>query len=188
MRRKRLDDRRLWMARSTDGGRGFAKETAAFGETTGVCGCRGSRAVAGADGSLYVLFRSATQIVHRDMWLLSSADHGSTFHGSAISQWNIGACVMSPAALVDTSAGILAGWESEKQVYFGRVAAGTIKVAGVPVGAPGIGDVSGKNRKYPALAINAHGETLFAWTEDMAWKKGGSAAWQVYDQSLRAGR
>jgi hypothetical protein len=174
------DDRRLWMAKSTDGGRSFAKETPEFGENTGVCGCCGSRALAAADGSLYVLFRSASQIVHRDIWLLSSTDHGSTFRGSDISRWNVGACVMSSAALVATPTGVLAGWESEKQVYFGRVVAGANRVE-ASIGAPG----NGNNRKYPTLAMNERGESLFVWTEDMAWKKGGSAAWQVYDRSLQ---
>jgi hypothetical protein len=47
-----------------------------------------------------------------------------------------------------------------------------------PVAAPG----AGENRKHPAVAANAQGETLFAWTEGMGWKKGGSLAWQVYDK------
>jgi hypothetical protein len=33
--------------------------------------------------------------------------------------------------------------------------------------------------------LNARGETLLVWTEDMSWKKGGSAAWQAYDADLR---
>jgi len=180
------ESRRLWMAKSADGGLSFADEKAAFGETTGVCGCCGSRALAGPDGSLYVLFRSATEMVHRDIWLLTSADHGSTFRSSDISRWNVGACVMSSAALSLTPTGVLAAWESEKQVYLGRVAAGTGGVE-ESVGAPETGGVAARdhNRKYPALATNARGETLFVWTENMAWKKGGAAAWQIYDRSLK---
>jgi hypothetical protein len=174
------DTRRLWMARSTDGGRSFAGETPVNDQATGVCGCCGSRALATPDGALYVLFRSASQIVHRDIWLLSSGDRGASFHGSDISQWNVGACVMSSAALVSTPEGVLAGWESEKQVYFGRVRPGKNGVQ-APIGAPG----TGNNRKYPALAVNKRGETLFVWTEDMAWKKAGSAAWQVYDRDMK---
>jgi hypothetical protein len=45
---------------------------------------------------------------------------------------------------------------------------------------------SGENRKYPAIAANTQGETIFAWTEGMAWKKGGRVAWQVYDKSGKA--
>ena len=174
------NDRRLWMAKSTDGGNTFAAETPIFGDGKGVCGCCGPRAMAGPDGSLYVLVRSATEIVHRDIWLLTSSDRGSSFHGSDISKWEIGACVMSSEALVSSPHGVFAGWESEKQVYFGRVPAGGNKVE-APAGAPG----TGNNRKYPALATNARGETLLVWTEDMAWKKGGSAAWQAYGADLQ---
>ncbi|HEY4281479.1 MAG TPA: sialidase family protein [Chthoniobacterales bacterium] len=177
---KNEESRRLWMAKSLDGGKTFAGERVAFGETTGVCGCCGSRAFADAAGSLYVLFRAATQMVHRDIYLLSSTDHGATFKGADISPWNIGACVMSSASLVQSADGILAAWETEKQVYFGRVAQGTNELA-TSVGATG----TGVNRKYPALAVNSRGEVLLAWTEGMAWKKGGAAAWQVYDKDLK---
>ena len=37
-------------------------------------------------------------------------------------------------------------------------------------------------RKHPALAGNARGETILAWTEGTGWNKGGSLAWQVYDK------
>jgi hypothetical protein len=173
-------DRRLWMAKSVDGGKYFAGEAVAFTEPTGVCGCCGTRAFAGLDNTVYVLFRAATEVVHRDIYLLSSDDHGASFRGSDIAAWNIGACVMSSASLVQSGREILAGWESEKQVYFGRVRQGTNKVDSVSA-APG----SGKNRKYPALVTNNNGETLFAWTENMAWGKGGSVAWQMYDRKLQ---
>ena len=169
--------RRVWMARSSDGGRSFAKETAVNDETTGVCGCCGMRAFAGADGTLRVLFRSATETLHRDMYLLTSKDRGRTFDAHKVSEWNIGACVMSTEAFAQTPGGTLAAWETEKQVYFGKVNGG----APVAIGAPG----TGENRKYPSLAVNSRGETLFTWTENMAWKKGGTVAWQLYDRDLK---
>jgi hypothetical protein len=70
---------------------------------------------------------------------------------------------------------MLAAWETEKQAYFGRVVNGGI--AG-PVAAGG----SPQNRKFPVLAVNSRHETLFAWTEGMAWKKTGSVEWQVFDR------
>ena len=73
---------------------------------------------------------------------------------------------MSTAAFVPTSAGILAAWESEKQVYFGRLAPGAKKID-TPIGAPGSSPEK-DNRKYPALAMNSRGQILFAWTEHMA--------------------
>jgi hypothetical protein len=169
--------RRVWMARSSDGGRSFANETAVNDETTGVCGCCGMRAFAAADGTIRVLYRSATDTVHRDMYLLTSRDSGHTFEAAKVSEWNIGACVMSTEAFAPSANGMLAAWETEKQVYFSRVTSGLP----APIGAPG----TGENRKYPALAVNSRGETLFGWTENMAWKKGGSLAWQVYDRDMK---
>jgi hypothetical protein len=175
---KAEDTRRVWMARSSDGGRTFAGEAPVNDVTTGVCGCCGMRALADADGTIHVLYRSARETVHRDMFLLTSKDQGRTFQGAKISGWNIGACVMSSDSFAQTADGTLAAWESEKQVYFGRAASGAVPA---PISAPG----TGENRKYPWLAVNSRGEILLAWTEHMAWRKGGSVAWQVHDRDLK---
>jgi len=171
-------ERRLWIARSTNGGKSFAGERVAYSEPTGVCGCCGTRAFADADDTVYTLFRAATQVIHRDMYLLTSMDRGMTFHGVDIARWNVGACVMSSASLIQSGKDVLAAWESEKQVYFGRVDHATHQLGGVTA-APD----SGTNRKYPAIATNNNGQTLFVWTENMAWAKGGSVVWQLYDRS-----
>jgi hypothetical protein len=167
-------NRRVWIARSTDDGKAFEPERLAFDKPIGACGCCGMKAFADASG-IHVLFRSADQLVNRDIWLLSSGDHGKTFEGAQVARWNVGACVMSSEDITATPNGLLAAWESEKQTYFGRVEAGRIVK---PVAAPG----EPKNRKYPVVAANAKGETLFAWTEGTAWKKGGSVEWQVFDK------
>jgi len=73
---------------------------------------------------------------------------------------------------------VLAAWETEKQAYYGRVDPATGKLS-TPVAAPG----TGENRKHPAVAGNAQGETLFAWTEGMGWNQGGTLGWQLYDKS-----
>ncbi len=177
------ENRRVWMAKSTDDGKTFAPETVASdqpgasNQPTGVCGCCGIRAFAGSDGTLRVLFRSATETVHRDMYLLTSKDRGRTFASQKVAEWNIGACVMSTEAFAQSANGTLAAWETEKQVYFGKVSG----AAPTPIGAPG----AGENRKYPSLAVNSRGEILFTWTENMAWKKGGTVAWQLYDRDLK---
>ena len=175
------ENRRVWVAKSTNDGKDFEPERIAFDQPTGACGCCGLKAFADNAGAVYVMFRSAEKQVNRDIWLLSSTDHGRTFTGADISHWNIGACVMSSEAFAQAPNGILAAWESEKQTYFGLVQPGTSKVS-KPVAAPGVP----VNRKYPVIAANANGETLFAWTEGMAWKKGGGVEWQVYDKDSHA--
>jgi hypothetical protein len=114
------------------------------------------------------------------MYLLTSKDRGATFHGADVSRWDIGACVMSSASLVQSGRDVLAAWESENHVYFGRVDHGTHELRGITA-APG----PGTNRKYPAIATNTNGKTLFVWTEKMSWGKGGSVAWQLYDRDLQ---
>ena len=85
---------------------------------------------------------------------------------------------MSSEALVEGPQGVLAAWETAGQVRFARIDSVTRKM-GVPISAPG----RGENRKHPTLAVNAAGETLFAWTEGTGWEQGGALAWQFYDQS-----
>lgn len=170
--------RRVWIAKSTDDGKTFEPERLAFDKPVGACGCCGMKAFADSTG-VHVLFRSADQIVNRDIWLLSSTDRGDTFEGVDISHWNIGACVMSLADLASSPNGLLAAWESEKQTYFGRVERGGVLK---PIAAPG----TPHNRKYPVLAANTRGDILFAWAEGTSWKKGGSVEWQVFDKNGNA--
>ena len=172
--------RRVWMARSSDDGKTFERERIAYDQPTGVCGCCGLDAFVDKRGAVYVLFRSATEIVNRDMYLLVSRDRGESFQGADISKWNVGYCVMSSESFAEAASGVLAAWETEKQVYFTRVDPATGK-AGALVPAPGSADP----RKHPAVAGNAKGETLLAWTEGMTWNKSGSLAWQVFDSAGR---
>jgi len=175
------ENRHVWIARSRDDGKTFEPERLAYNHPTGACGCCGLNAFADRSGALYVLYRSAREIVHRDMYLLASRNQGETFQGEDISKWNVGACVMSSESFSGSPTGVLAAWETEKQAYYGRIDPATGKIA-APITAPG----SGENRKYPAVASNPHGETIFVWTEGMGWKKGGRLAWQVYDKSGHA--
>jgi hypothetical protein len=168
--------RRIWVARSMDDGRTFEHETPAWNQPTGACGCCGLGAFVDTHASLYVLFRSAFDLVHRDMYLLASHDGGAHLEGVQIDTWNVGMCVMSTQAFAEGVTGVFTAWETKGQVYLGRIDPETGDVSRV-AGAPG-GD---RTRKHPALAVDADGNVLFAWTEGTAWNKGGSAAWQLFD-------
>jgi len=172
--------RRVWVAKSSDDGKSFQPERVAWNEPTGACGCCSLDAYADKAGKVYILFRTAKDVVHRDMYLLVSKDHGATFQGEDISPWNVGACVMSSEAFTQGPAGVLAAWETEKKVHFGRVEKGgaAVKDSVVPS--------DGKNQKYPALASASNGSFLVAWTEGMSWNRGGSADWQMFDDSGKA--
>lgn len=172
--------RRVWMARSTDDGKTFSREVAVYSEPTGACGCCGMRAFADDKGTLYVLYRTATENIHRDMMLLVSKDHGEHFSGKRVAKWEINACPMSTAAISEAPSDVLVGWETAGQVFLGRVPCGSDSLSDV-LAAPG----AGGDRKHPAVAGNSRGERLLAWTDGTAWNRGGSVAWQVFDKDGR---
>lgn len=172
--------RRVWLARSTDDGRTFEAETPVSPDKNGACGCCGMGALAAEGGNLYMLYRGAREMVHRDMYLLTSRDGGKTFQSIDLHPWQIGACPMSTVSLAAGQGRVLLAWETEKQVYFAAIDLNS-RSAGTPIAAPG----ESKNRKHPAIAVNRTGEILLVWTEGTGWKRGGSLAWQVFDPTGR---
>jgi hypothetical protein len=168
--------RQVWVAESHDSGKTFAAEVAAWSQPTGACGCCGMAMLAASQGTLFTLYRSATQNIHRDIYLLVSKDHGKSFQGSMVHPWEINACPMSSMSFAEESGNTLAAWETGGQVLYGRVSgAGTPK----PIAAPG----ETRGRKHPRLALNSRGETLLVWTEGIGWQRGGTLAWQVFDRN-----
>ncbi|MCU1259582.1 MAG: hypothetical protein JWO80_2467 [Bryobacterales bacterium] len=166
--------RQVWVATSRDAGLTFAAEAPAWSQPTGACGCCGMAMFAASDGTLFALYRSATENVHRDIYLLVSKDNGKSFDGSLVQPWEINACPMSSMSFTERAGTTFAAWETGGQVFFGKVSGGSV---GQPIAAPG----DAKGRKHPRLATSKRGETLLAWTEGTGWQRGGSLAWQVFD-------
>jgi hypothetical protein len=177
--RKGEENRRVWITRSDDDGKTFDQERIAWDRPTGTCGCCSLNAAMDQSGTVYVLFRSAEAMVHRDMYLLESTDRGATFRGADISKWNVGYCVMSSEAFASGAARTFAAWETEKRVHFGSIGAGPVITNDT------LASQKETNQKYPALAVNQDGLLLVSWTEGMGWKHGGSLAWQVFDPQGR---
>jgi len=171
------DHRRVYLARSTDDGRNFSREVAISPAELGACGCCGMRAFVDASGFLYVLYRAAAQSIHRDITLLVSKDSGGTFRALDVAPWNLNACPMSTAYLSEGRHGVLAAWETAGEVYFDQIDAASLKLS-QPISAP----AAGTNRKHPAVAASVNGQ-LLVWTEGTSWSKGGSVAWQLFDNS-----
>jgi hypothetical protein len=71
--------RRVWVATSHDQGETFEIEEPAFDKPLGACGCCGMRIFANQEARVYALFRSATEQVNRDVYLLVSRDQGLSF-------------------------------------------------------------------------------------------------------------
>jgi hypothetical protein len=169
-------DRRVWLARSTDDGKTFSPEVAISPLGNGVCGCCGMRITASPAGTLHVLFRGASTPTQRDVYLLTSTDHGASFSSQKVAEWEVARCPMSTAAFAHGNDGTLAGWESKDDVLFAGI--DTDGRVNPTLRLPGDG-----RRRHPAAARNHRGQTLVAWTEGTGWKKGGSVAWQLYDRT-----
>ncbi len=174
------DHRLVWIARSSDDGATFTTEQPAWREPTGACGCCGLRIFVGPSNIVHLLYRSATAMTHRDIFLLESTDQGRTFRGSRVQPWELGACPMTSMSLAAFPSKVFGAWETAGQVYFGEIDS---KSARIPTLIPAPGE--GGSRKHPRLAASANGDVLFVWTEGTAWSRGGSLAWQAFDSSGR---
>lgn len=168
--------RRIWIARSSDGGHSFAPEEPAFDRPTGACACCGMALETDSAGNLYALYRSAADVVHRDVYLLLSKDHGATFQGKRLHEWEIGACPMSSMVFEEGPSGLLTAWETAGQVYFSSIAGGALETS-KPTAAPG----KPAQRKHPRIAVNDDGQSLLVWTDVPGWGEQGTVSWRVFD-------
>lgn len=167
--------RQVWVAKSHDSGKTFAAEVPAWNNATGACGCCGMAMFATRAGPLVALYRSATENVHRDIYLVASNDRGQSFQGSMVHPWVTNACPMSSMSFAENGGTTLAAWETGGQVFYGKIAGATIPIV---IAAPG----EGQGRKHPRIAINSRNETLLLWTEGTGWQRGGSLSWQLFDR------
>ena len=175
------EDRHIWLVRSQDEGKTFGREVMADPHPVGVCACCGMRISTGPGrGELYVLYRSATKTVNRDIQLLASTDYGKTFNVALAHPWKIGQCVMSTSSFARSGDAVLAAWETKQQVFFSQLNEGA-SARKEPTAVPG----RAENRKHPVLAASADGQFIVAWTEGTGWNKGGMVAWQVYGRDGR---
>ena len=110
--------RQVWVAVSRDDGATFAVEQPAWNEPTGACGCCGMAMFADNKGVIRALYRSATEGIHRDIFLLTSLDRGRSFHGHKLHTWEINACPMSSVAFSHGAGIVVGAWETGGQVYF----------------------------------------------------------------------
>ena len=172
--------RQVFLTRSDNDGADFTAETPISHQSTGACACCGMRIFADRQGNVYGLYRSATDVMHRDIYFLASRDHGRSFASKRIHEWEIGACPMSSMSFAQGPKGVAAAWETAGQVFWAYIDSKSQAVS-QPVGAPG----EAKRRKHPSLAIDLEGRLLMAWVEAEGWQKAGRPAWQVFDPEGR---
>ena len=73
---------------------------------------------ADAQGTVRILYRSATENVHRDIYLLTSEDHARSFAARKLHEWNINACPMSSMAFTEADGRVEGAWESRPCACF----------------------------------------------------------------------
>lgn len=171
-------DRRVWLAKSSDDGKTFGEEVGISPRGVGSCACCGMRISTSPGGAVHVLFRGAETATQRDMYLLTSGDRGKTFSSRKVGAWEVARCPMSTAAFGYGKERGIAAWEAEDDVQFGVI--GSDGGVGSPLQLRG-----NVQRRHPAVAVNASGQTFIAWTEGTGWQKGGSVAWLVLDEKQR---
>jgi hypothetical protein len=180
------DQRKVWLTRSIDDGATFGEAAPAWDTATGTCSCCQTRLLATASGGLALLYRSATNQTNRDVYLLTSHDGGRSFAGSRVQPWSLNACPMTSMSLAAAGGRMMAAWETAGQVYVGTVDASAGKVP-VVVSAPAAqaAPVDAPGRKHPRVALARSGASILVWTERTGWARGGSFAWQVFDDGGR---
>ena len=169
--------RAVWIAASRDDGVTFEEEHVVWTGPSGACGCCGLGLIA-EPGRLSLLYRSATALVDRDIYLLSSSDDGGTFRGSRLDRWPINACPLTTMSFGRTATTLLGAWETEGPVVLAQLdaAKGTMTSSVRPT-------VAKAPAKHPRIAVNERGESVLVWTEGTGWSRGGGIAWQLFDPS-----
>lgn len=167
-------DRRIYANASHDGGVSFDGEKA-LGVPAGVCGCCGLSASASAEGRLLVLYRQASELTHRGVNLLVADANGNQPSTQTLEDWSIASCPMSTSAVLPGKVRSRLAWETR-----GTISSVEVDAQGRPIG-KAVTVSLGTTSKHPAMATNARGETLVAWTEGTGWQRGGQLAWIVLD-------
>lgn len=178
--------RRVWLARSSDDGETFAEERAIFDQPTGACSCCGMRLFADSNGNLLALYRSARDVVHRDVYLLASTDRGETFRGKMLHPWEIGACPMSSMFFLEGAHGLLAAWETAEQVFFSAIDVESLRTS-EPVAAPErpVGENIPSRRKIKLDERSLSGQRATAGANPET-STGRSSLWTEHQKASRA--
>ena len=163
-------NRVVFVLKSTDNGITFAAPRIANLDDAGVCACCSLKSFVTPDGELFTLYRAARRPDQRDVTLLSSKDGGGTFQHRIVGPWAISACPMSSMSLASQGHQVRGAWEADGRIFTSLLNGNGDAVA-----------VSEGKARHPAVAVNAKGETVVAWSIGTGWQKGGELAWIILD-------
>jgi hypothetical protein len=169
------EHRAVYVATSADDGSRFEREKPVI-HAGGVCGCCGVTALVDRDNRLNILYRAATDGIHRDLTWAVVGNDGSV-RTERLGAWDLNACPMTTSALVQDGAGLVAAWQTEHQIYWTTLDPN--RLSHTPEQS-----LSGSGvRSHPSVAVNRRGDRLIAWADGTAWARGGSVSWELQDAS-----
>lgn len=168
------DAQRVALARrSDDDGANFGPERKLLSWKAGVCACCEMGAVDDGGGNLFALIRVATDNVERDQFIALVGGGMEPVAGQRLSPWKTPTCPMSTCTAVRVGKRVWVAWESEGQVSWCEMTGAN---PGKRIDAPD----TGRNRKHPAIAVDALGQVCLAWIEGSGWNRAGTLRWQVW--------
>ncbi len=166
--------RLVWLTKSSDDGKTFAKEfPVAADQHLGTCACCSLHIAVAPGGGVVGLYRKADEAVHRGtMLFMTDRDVTKSVLNEELAPMKLGVCLMSNFDLLSTKDTLLAAYETSGALYLQRIN---------PVDGKSFSTTFAGKGKYPAMAVNSAGEILIARGVGTAWKKGGTLAWHVFD-------
>jgi len=173
----KINERRVWLAASTDGGLTFAPDRAIDRKRKGVSDNCGLDADIDEDGTIYVLYRCA-QTKRKDMRLLYSPNGGEAFGSSYVDTWRRMNPPMTSGVLKPGHNRMYVSWETQGQVFSSIINRHTYRVMRplAPMAKPD--DVW---RQLPVGISCNYNVTMLAWLEGLEGEEPDRIAWRTFD-------
>lgn len=171
--------RKVYLAKSTDAGRTFSAPQPITVDPIGACACCSMQGALGPDGTVYLVYRNSLEDGAKNTYLLKSHD-GLAFDAQLLEEFPNAGCPGSVFALAVSPQHVYAAWDTEGHVGFAQAGEGIHKIPAADGERPS---------RTPALAINANGDVLFAWsqaTNPQRFMQVADLAWQVFDKNGHA--
>lgn len=176
------ENRRVYIRVSNNNGINFQDERA-IDHQAGVCGCCGIDVYCNQQGYIYIIYRSAKNLVNRDVYLLVSNDKAQTFNQRVLDRWEVRTCPMSTAYFVDAGQELWLAWETHQRIRYTSIS----QEQNILQSKLEIQDAAkGKGMKHPVIAANETGDTIITYVKNAGWGKGGNVNFDlITKQNLR---
>jgi len=171
------NERRIWMAASTDEGQTFAPGRAIDRKRKGASEKCGLDADIDTDGTIYVIYR-CSQTKRKDMRLLYSPSGGDVFGSSYVDTWRRKYPPRSAGSLKPGHNRLMVSWETEGQVFTTMIARKTNR---------SLRPMSPKSkpddvwRQQPTGISSGYNVALIVWLEGGVGEEPDRIGWRTFD-------